>query len=122
MASLPATARATTAPAIARNTVPWACDVAGCDSPSGLQNPHIDSSSDTGRPHRTHGCVGSGAGRPAGCATGAVEDGGAEGGIGASMVPRTRAEGRRRGARRPYAAAVLGFLRGPYRVGGIYSV
>jgi hypothetical protein len=38
------------------------------------------------------------------------------------MVPRTRAEGRRSCRRPPYAAWVLGFLRGPYRVGGIYSV
>src|SRR5919198_2428112 len=69
-ASLPASASPTTASTIARKTVPWTCDVAGCESPSGLQNSHIAMSSGTGRPQRTHGWVG------------AADLGGTAGGVG----------------------------------------
>ena len=62
MATRPRTARKMTAPTLARRTVPWACEAAGCLSPSGLQFSHIDVPSGTVAPQRTHDWVSSAGG------------------------------------------------------------
>jgi hypothetical protein len=52
------TASATTAPAIARKTVPWTCELALSRRPSGLHRSHKPTSSGTGAPQRAQAWVG----------------------------------------------------------------
>src|SRR5829696_4410850 len=55
-----ATARAPIERPIARNTVPWTCELALSFSPSGLHRSQSPTSSGTGSPHRAHGWVADG--------------------------------------------------------------
>src|SRR5829696_1343017 len=100
------TASRTTASAIPTNTVPCACDAAGCLRPSGLQRSHIASETGIWAPHRTQPWSGSGAtGRAEG--VGVMTTCGSDAGrrrIGRDglMVPRKPPRGRYKAPRPPF--------------------